>query len=73
VRGGFRFDDAAAATTASKALRGKLDELATDPIGRGILGDSHVGTSGTDATFSIAIHDAFAAITLESLFRYLAQ
>jgi hypothetical protein len=73
VRAGLRFADAESAVAASRTMRTKLDELAADPTGRGILGDSRVGVAGNDATFALSIHDAFAAITLQSLFKYLAQ
>jgi serine/threonine protein kinase len=73
VRAGLRFADAENAVAASRVMRTKLDELAADPTGRGILGDSRVGVAGNDATFALSIHDAFAAITLQSLFKYLAQ
>jgi hypothetical protein len=72
VRGAFRFADAATAVTASHALRGKLDELAADPLARGILGASKVGTAGSDATFSIAIPKTFASATLGSMLKYAA-
>jgi serine/threonine protein kinase len=73
VRAGLRFADAETAVTASRVMRTKLDELETDPTGRGILGDSRVGIAGNDATFALSIHDAFAAITLQSLFKYAAE
>jgi serine/threonine-protein kinase len=72
VRGGFRFADAATATAASRALRAKLGELETDPVARGVLGNSTVGVVGADATFAIPISETFASITLQSLLKYVA-
>ena len=73
MRGGLRFDDAANAVAAARALRAKLAELDADPIGHMILGDAKISLADHDAVFTVSIQGTFATLTLQSLFKYLAE
>ncbi len=73
LRGGLRFADSATTATATRALRAKLDELMTDPIARSVLGNAKLSANGRDTVFTASISDAFAAITLQSVFKYLGD
>ena len=73
VRGGLRFTDAATSAAATRVLRAKLDEMMTDPIAHGVLGNAKLSLAGRDTIFTVSIGDAFAAVTLQSLFKYLGD